>query len=318
MTPSADTLHAPTLRSLNVDPARHPRGQAFLSAASGLVCRHGRAYVIADDELHLAVFRDTHSPGQLHRLFHGELPAGKKSRKKRKPDVETLLWWPHASDEANGGASLLALGSGSRANRERAVLIALDVQGEPAASMPREVDLAPLFAPLRERLQSVNIEGAFVLGDELVLLNRGLGHRRTDGRDNVALHYRLADVQALIDGGTTPLPPQKQRHIALPRIQGVSLNFTDGAALPGDREGRWLFTAVAEDSEDSVADGDFLGAAVGLVDAQGTLLALRPLAPAAKVEGIDVQLSHGQMQLCLVTDADDPEVASMLLRARWS
>ena len=313
MTPAADTLHTHPLRRLSVEPSHHPRGAGFLSAASGLVCRHGRAYVIADDELHLTVFRDTTSPGQLHRVVAGELPAGRRARKKQKPDLETLLWWPRARSKTNGGASLLALGSGSRASRERAVLVVLDAHGEPTSAAPQTIDMAPLFTPLRERVGSLNIEGAFVLGDELVLLNRGL----TDGRDNVALHYLLSDVQALIAGSTKALPPQQQRRIALPRIQGVSLTFTDGAALPGDREGRWLFTAVAEDSEDSVADGDFLGAAVGLVDAQGTLLALRPLAPAAKVEGIDVQLSHGQMHLCLVTDADDPEVASMLLRARW-
>ena len=312
MTPAADTLHVHPLRHLNVEPSHHPRCAGFLSAASGLVCRLGRAYVIADDELHLTVFRDTTSPGQLHRVVAGELPTGKKARKKRKPDLETLLWWPRARSET-GGASLLAMGSGSRASRERAVLVALDAHGEPTSAAPQTIDLAPIFTPLRERVGSVNIEGAFVLGHELVLLNRGLA----DGRDNVALHYLLSDVQALMDGSTKALPPQRQRHIALPRMQGVSMSFTDGAALPGDAQGRWLFTAVAEDTEDSVADGDFLGAAVGMVDAQGTLLALRPLAPAVKVEGIDVQLSHGQINLCLVTDADNPEVASMLLRARW-
>ena len=313
MTLVVDALHAKPLRRLSVEPSQHPRGAGFLSAASGLVCRHGRAYVIADDELHLTVFRDTTSPGQLHRVVPGELPAGRKARKKRKPDLETLLWWPQARDKANDGASLLALGSGSRASRERAVLMALDARGEPTSAAPQPIDMAPIFTPLRERVASLNIEGAFVLGDELVLLNRGLA----DGRDNAALHYRLADVQALIDGRTKALHPQRQHHIALPRIRGVSLSFTDGAALPGDPQGRWLFTAVAEDTEDSVADGDFLGVAVGLTDAHGTLLALRPLEPAVKVEGIDVQLRDGQLHVCLVTDADDPEVASTLLRARW-
>lgn len=309
MTLTQDVLHALPLRRLSVDPASHPRGQSFLSAASGLVCRHGRAYVIADDELHLGVFHDTASPGQLHRVLPGELPESKKARKRRKPDLETLLWWP----QAQGADSLLALGSGSRASRERAVLVALDAEGEPIFAATQVIHLAALFAPLRERLHSVNIEGAFVLGKELVLLNRGLD----DGRDNVALHYRLVDVQALIAGREEDLPPLRQTHHALPRVQGARLNFTDGAALPGDRQGRWIFTAVAEDSRDSVADGAFLGAAIGLVDSQGTLLALRPLAPAVKVEGIDVQLSHGRLQVCLVSDADDPEVASMLLRAHW-
>ena len=65
------------LRPLTVDPATHPRGQPHLSAASGLVCAQGRVHVVADDELHLGVFDDAHSPGRLLRLFDGALPAPK-------------------------------------------------------------------------------------------------------------------------------------------------------------------------------------------------------------------------------------------------
>ena len=35
-------------------------------------------------------------------------------------------------------------------------------------------------------------------------------------------------------------------------VDGVPLSLTDGAPLPG---GEWLFSAVAEDTSDSVADG---------------------------------------------------------------
>ncbi len=300
----AAALPVHRLRQLDVDASTHPRGMSFLSAASGLVCRHGRAYVMADDELHLAVFRDAAAPGRLHRVFAGELPEDKKARKKRKPDLETLLWWPDPA----GRPSLLALGSGSRANRQRGVRVMLDTQGEPLPEA-QAFDLAPVYDGLRGEFGRLNIEGAFVSGDELVLLNRGLA----DGRDNAALHYRVADVRAVIDGRPERLRPTRLRHHALPRINGVSLNFTDGAALPG---GGWAFTAVAEDTECSVADGAFLGAVVGLVDAMGDIVALRSLA-AAKVEGVDVRRVGSALQLCLVSDADDPAVPSLLLLAHW-
>ena len=88
--------------------------QPHLSAASGLVCAHGRAYVVADDEHHLAVFRDLRSPGTLHRIRAGDLPDKTKARKRRKPDLETLLslpalggrarWWRSAPVRARTAA----------------------------------------------------------------------------------------------------------------------------------------------------------------------------------------------------------------------
>ena len=77
-----------------------------------------KLYVIADDELHLGVFGvDGEEPLKLVRLLDGDLPASAKKRKKLKPDFESLLLLP-ASDESPGG-SLLALGSGSRAEPVR-------------------------------------------------------------------------------------------------------------------------------------------------------------------------------------------------------
>ena len=103
-----NSLRPKRLRTLTVN--GHPRGQPHLSAASGLVCAHGRVYVMADDEHHLAVFRDRRSPGRLHRVFAGDLPHETEARKKRKPDMETLFLLP--SPKAGGDDALIALGSG--------------------------------------------------------------------------------------------------------------------------------------------------------------------------------------------------------------
>ena len=65
-----------------------------LSAASGLVCHRGRAYVVADDEQHLAVFSDATTPGRRFRLLAGGLPAAVAARKRRKADLESLLLFP--------------------------------------------------------------------------------------------------------------------------------------------------------------------------------------------------------------------------------
>jgi hypothetical protein len=289
------------LRSLTIDPLQHPRGQPHLSAASGLVCANGRVYVMADDEHHLAVFRDRDAPGELHRLFATDLPDAKKARKRRKPDLETLLWLPMRN-------ALVALGSGSRPNRHTGVLIPLGAGGEPLADVV-SFDLQPLYEPLRAALGEINIEGAMLLGKEFVLLNRGVA----GGSDNAAAHYPLQALIDAIDGRLHAVAPLSIRRYTLGHIETVPLAFTDAAALP---EGGWIFTAVAEDSDDSYADGRCSGSVVGVVDAGGALVATHRLDALLKVEGIAVRVDGQCLRLCLVTDADDPAQASQLLLAR--
>ena len=301
------TLHFQHLRSLGIDSRAHPRGQAHISAASGLVCENGRVYVISDDEHHLAVFDDLHTPGVLYRVFPGDLPQAKKARKRLKPDLETLFSMP-ASD--TNTAQLVALGSGSRPNRNLGAMIPLQSDGRPAPwHRIRRFDLTPLYQPLTALLGEINIEGAMVIGDELVLLNRGVPGRSP----NAAARYRLRDVLALMDGDVRALSPRSLQRFHLGTIDGVALGFTDAAALP---DGGWVFCAVAEDTADSVADGRCTGSVVGIVTARGKRLPLRQLAPTVKVEGIAVRASAGGMTVCLVTDADDPKQSSTLLLAQ--
>ena len=306
------------LRELTVDARRHPRGQAHLSAASGLVCAVGRAYVIADDEHHLAVFTGLDEPGTLHRITEGDLPRQKAARKRRKPDLESLMWLPAGLLGPGRGAALLALGSGSTEQRDRGWLVPVGDDGELQVEAARSVDLAPLYDPLRERLGEINIEGALLLDDELVLLHRGGSGRR--GANAIA-RYAAAQWRPLwlgeADGG--PIAARALKLCPLGDIAGVGLGFTDGTALPaGVAGGGFLFTAVAEASADSVADGACVGSVIGHIDAELRLRWMRPLAGSPKVEGLALHVAGGATDLCLVTDADDPAQASDLLHARLS
>ena len=297
-------LRPKRLRTLTVN--GHPRGQPHLSAASGLVCAHGRAYVMADDEHHLAVFRDRRSPGRLHRVLAGNLPDETEARKKRKPDVETLFLLP--SPKAGGDDVLVALGSGSRKNRQTGIVIALSARGKVAKKV-RRFDLRPLYKPLLDVLGGeINVEGAIVTADELLLLNRGV----KDKSVNAVAHYRLRDLRRLMNRARANIKPTSVRRYDLGHINGIALGFTDAAALPS---GGWLFTAVAEDTDDSAASGACKGSVVGLVDSRGDLLEMHRIQPKMKVEGIDVQATQRGLVLCLVTDADTPARPSALLLA---
>jgi len=293
------------LRLLTVD--AHPRGLPHLGAASGLVCAHGRVYVIADDEHHLAVFADLRNPGRLHRIVPGDLPRQEQARKKLKPDLETLLLLPSA--RAGGSDALVALGSGSRQNRQTGVVVVLGARGEVAPKSHR-FDLRPIYEPLRGLLGGeINIEGAVVTGDRLLLLNRAVRGKSA----NAVVYYELGELRRLMRGARRRVEPERIQTFDLGDVDGVALGFTDAAPLPG---GGWVFTAAAEDTADSVADGLCAGSVVGVVDGRGSLRDMWRLRPAMKVEGVDLRATPDGLELCLVTDADDPDRPSALLRMR--
>jgi hypothetical protein len=302
---SLPALQSRRLRELTLDAGVHPHAQPHLAAASGLVCAHGQVYVVADDEHHLAVFRDLDAPGSLHRIRSGDLPANNKARKRCKPDLETLLLLP---PPWGAGGALLALGSGSQVNRCTGFIVELDRQGQLSPTV-HAFDLAPLYEALMARLGGLNIEGAMIIADTLVLLNRG----GRDGLPNAALHVPMATLRALAAGARTIDGSNPMQRFDLGMLDGVPLGFTDGAARA---DGSWVFCAAAEYSADSVADGPCCGSVVGQVSARGDRVAIQPLAGRAKVEGIALQPDGPS--ICMVTDADDPGQCAQLLHATLS
>ena len=277
-------------------------GGGHLSAASGLLRLRGQLFVVADDALHLGVLdADAAKPVRLLRLFDGELPLEPAVRKAAKPDLETLLELPALPDWPQG--ALLALGSGSRPNRQRGVLLAWDAAG--GFSAPREIDLAPLYAPLRAHFAELNIEGGFILAGELRLLQRA---------GNACIRYDAAAFCAWLGGHAAAPTVLAIERFDLGQIDGVPLAFTDGAALP-DNSG-WVFSAVAENAADSYLDGPCLAAALGCIGADGALRWLQRLDPVWKVEGIAVQAIANGLCLTLVTDADDPATPAHLMTAQ--
>jgi hypothetical protein len=299
-------LETRIIRQLVVNDAAGIVGQAHLSTASGLVKLGNRLFVLADDEHHLATFDlTTTAPGRLVPIFDGELPLRHKARKAAKPDCEALLTLPAFGGYPHG--ALMAMGSGSRPSRQRGALLALDDAGN-IQKPARTVDLTPLFTPLHDHFADLNIEGAFVQGDTLSLLQRGNGGSAINARIDLSLR----DLQRWLTGaGPAPRLASITR-FELGVVDGVPLSFTDGTALPG---GGWLFSAAAEDTSDTYSDGPCAGSAVGLVDAGGTIRKLERLAMPFKVEGIAASASGDTIDLLLVTDADDRRQPALLLAA---
>ena len=77
-----------------------------------------------------------------------------------------------------------------------------------------------------------------------------------------------------------------------------------------------MFSAVAEDTQDSVADGQCVASALGVVTPEGQVRRCAILQGAPKVEGIAVQTEGDDWRVTMVTDPDDPGLASQCLMVR--
>ena len=263
-----------------------------VSAASGLVLRDGVFHVIADDELALCVFAGDGATRRIG-LLPGELPDAHAERKARKPDFEILV--------DLGDEGLLAIGSGSRQARERAVLVARDER-------TTVIDTSPLCAVLRAAFPQLNLEGGVLRGEELVLLQRG---NRGDRRNALVFIARDDLRRALATRRFAPARAPRIVDLELGEHDGVPWSGTD-LALLGD--GDLLASIVLEDTADAYTDGACLGAALVRIGADGTLRWHRRLDTAAKVEGIALDGDD----VWLVTDADDRRAPAQLLRATLS
>lgn len=292
-------------RNLTLRAPETPGGQAHVSAASGLVRAGNWLHVIADDSLFLATFPlEGEAPGQLLRLFPGELPLEPGARKALKPDLEALCLLGGLQDARQG--AVLALPSGSTPERMKGARVPLAADGSIAGPV-REVDFTRVYAQLTRELGPLNVEGAAVSGPRLRLLNRGNGDRGTDA----VVDLDAGRVLRALEAGE-PLQPDVVRTVRrweLGRSGNVRLSFTDAAPLP---DGRIVFTAAAEDTRDAYADGAVMGSAVGVLAPDGSPMFLDGVDMKVKLEGVDARVERGRIHLLLVADADDPTRAAPL------
>ena len=127
-----------------------------MSAASGLVHRDGFLYSVAKNGLEL--LRTDLSGANAARLPLSDAVSRTHIAKRTKPDFEALV---------SAGRELLAIGSGSTAARCLAISL------EPETLRRRTIDLRPLYTALSARIHELNIEGAVVTEDAVLLAQRG-------------------------------------------------------------------------------------------------------------------------------------------------
>ena len=279
----------------------HARYDASLSArivkahplpgvrAGSALLRLGRRLLAIQDDAWSAVWIDPRTRALEPLVFRGD---GAPLPKRDKPDFEAAIETPDGS--------VYLLGSGSKRNRRRIIRWRVDEK------TPMEVlDGRAIYDAVKRCLKlkhRPNIEGGCVLRSRLRLFHRGAG-----GRPSATV-----DVNpSALEGAT----PKAQAHCwyELGSIGGVALSFTDARPLDN---GRVIYLAVAEITEDAVTDGPVAGSAVGVLDDAGahwtTLIEADGRPSLRKVEGL--VLDRGDRTGWMVTDADDPDVPAELCR----
>jgi hypothetical protein len=222
-----------------------------------------------------------------------------------------------------GRPALVAFGSGSTRERERVVVATLSQN----AFTTRILPLPGLYRALHGHAEfsgaQLNVEGALLSDQQLLLLQRGnaKGRGEQPARDAVA-SLSWDELVACI----SEAPAREPALLAvtayeLGELGGVRLTFTDACAI---RSGAILYLSTAEASPDAVRDGPVQGSVIGISD--GSIARCAPLQDAQgadvmdKPEGIVLHRARPRHAL-VVLDPDDParpsELCEVALSGPW-
>lgn len=290
-----------------LDRPAHVRSGSALGRLSS-----GELVIVQDDAAFLAITDVVGGPVRdipLPDLDGVRLFDDVRGNKELKLDLEACVVAP--------GDLLVAFGSGSTARRGRVVLARL--VAAPQVRVVEAPELYARFADVAFAGSSLNLEGATLLGEDIVFFQRGNGAPTPEllPRDATA----RMDFGALLAHleGRGPCPPLRDvTPWDLGGVDGVRTTFTDGATTA---TGRLAFLACAEASPDATRDGPVTGAFVGLVDEATKTARIGVLhdesgAPLLdKCEGLLFDLSD-PTRAFVVVDKDDPARASDLLEVR--
>jgi hypothetical protein len=284
--------------------------------AGSSVARLPNGLAIVQDDANFIALVDTR--GEVTAI---ELPPGAggarqfddlRGNKRAKADLEACFAVPSPD-----GTLLVALGSGSSAQREGIVTV-----GWTASDPPRVTAVSghALFESLRRCWAAAgaktNLEGAVTIGEDVIrLLTRGTGRER-DGRlaPNASCDLDRRKLLAYLANprGVAPPTPTNLLVYDLGQLDGIALGFTDATSWSA----AWLYSATGEDTADAVDDGPVAGSVIGVVGNDGNARwSIVTLADGerfvGKIEGLVVDADDPQ-RLLAVLDADDPQAPSSL------
>jgi hypothetical protein len=198
----------------------------------------------------------------------------------------------------NVGNEIWIFGSGALPTRN--ILVKVNLQTQEAHTFSLTNFYGDLCREAAIQKEQLNIEGAAVYGDQLLLLNRG---------NNCIYRFALAAVTSCVEQNGV-FPDIAVQRYSLPFVDDCVAGFS-GATVFGDD---LIFCASLEKTNDWINDGEILGSFIGLIHLcenseeiadcvqlkQGNEVFL------GKIEGLCVtEKSERQVMLSAICDNDD-------------
>ncbi len=269
-----------------------------ISSASGLAIEGNSIWMIGDDAAY--VVKSTIGQSDFNRIKLYENDSEERLAKVTKHDFEAC-----AVGEMAGEQYLFVFGSGGL-SPYRESMFALNIEN---TRQCYKLSLQHLYNAIRSSVglkeKELNIEGAALAGDKLVLFNRGKNFI-------VLLSWKKFSAFVLHEDATD-IPPFKIIRIELPVVNGFQIGFS-GACVVSENE--MLFTASLEETIDPINDGAIKGSYIGLLqlvnDTDAKVEALTPLKSNSgdiltdKLEAIEtIKISGNYISAIAVADNDD-------------
>lgn len=290
---------------------------AWVRSGSGMAW-YGKRLAIAQDDANFIALLDP----ECESVEAIALPAGHDGKrqfddqggnKRWKLDLESCF----SFRPAPGNETWMGFGSGSSPLRESIVMLESTEELDPRI---RVIEASRFYQLLRQEKafsgSELNMEGVALLPSGMLrLFQRGNG-AAVGGLQpvNATVDIRLDELLAFLeDPAIRPVPALHnivQYEIGC--VVAIRFTFTDAV----EHEGSVYFLVAAEDSPDTIRDGAVVGAAIGILDAQGVprWTHLRDAAGKpflGKAEGLAFDRKEPG-KAYIVIDPDNSEVPSQL------
>lgn len=257
---------------------------AGLAAASGLVFKDNRLYLISDTSNYLYEYSIT-SQRLNKTLLTDSVPPHENLSKDTKSDFESIY---------TDGDRLVILSSGSDTGYARNQQLLIPLRSKRRI---KTHDMRPLYQHLQAKYQigteNFNIEGALRYHKQLLLFNRGNGPLRFNG---------VFRTTPGLDTVFIPVP--------LPDLNGTPTGFSDAVRVRNNI----YFTAVAESAPSVYHDGEIKGTYLGVMRLpELEVEELIVLSDTSKFEGITLLSEDSEsLHFLLCEDRDSPTQKSVI------
>jgi hypothetical protein len=275
-----------------------------IPSASGLAIENDTAWIIGDDatsvyRLNLTSFEQEKIPLKGFDAEQYRLP------KPIKHDLECANLITY-----NNKQYLLAFGSGTLEPYRDSVLL---LNTSDTADQ-QFISVQPFYKEL-QRLTGTdstkwNIEGSTLVGDTLIICNRG---------NNLLISFHADSLMHYLLFAGTPIPAIDFHKANLPQIEGKEARLSGICTL---NDNHLLFSAAVEDTPDWVKDGPILGSFIGIyslkekkVLASHLLRDKQGAIAKEKLESIDIVSKQGGTITCIAM-ADNDNGTSGLYRLK--